>query len=99
VKRRDDAQVRAQFDPDNPNAGFGRGGRGQPPTPDPSRLTAAQVNEMVDAWLVANGALVRINDAARQHGQIRAFNNRTYDVAKAVPTVVLRNEDYGRIAQ
>jgi len=52
---------------------------------------------MVDAWLLANGALVRINDAAREHGQIRAFQNRTYDVAKAVPTVVLRNEDYGRI--
>jgi hypothetical protein len=101
AKRRDDAQVRAQFDPNNPNAGIGRGGvpagRGQLPTPDPSRLTAAQVNEMVDAWLVANGALVRVNDAARQHGQIRAFQNRTYDVAQAVPTVVLRNEDYGRI--
>jgi hypothetical protein len=97
AKRRDDAQIRAQFDPNNPNAGAGRGGRGQPPAPDPSRLTAAQVNEMVDAWLVANGALVRINDAAREHGQIRAFQNRTYDVAKAVPTVVLRNEDYGRI--
>jgi hypothetical protein len=97
VKRRDDAQIRAQFAPDNPDAGFGRGGRGQTPTPDPTRLTGAQVNEMVDAWLVANGALVRINDAAREHGQIRAFQNRTYDVAKAVPTVVLRNEDYGRI--
>jgi len=101
VMRREDAQVRAQYDPNNPHAGFGRGGvpagPGQPATPDPSRLTAAQVNEMVDAWLVANGALVRINDAAREHGQIRAFQNRTYDVAKAVPTVVLRNEDYGRI--
>jgi hypothetical protein len=99
--RRDDAQIRAQFDPANPNAGAGRGGvpagPGQPSTPDPSRLTAAQVNEMVDAWLLANGALVRVNDAAREHGQIRAFQNRTYDVAKAVPTVVLRNEDYGRI--
>ena len=97
AKRRDDAQVRAQFDPNNPNAGAGRGGRGQPSAPDPSRLTAAQIGEMVDAWLVANGALVRVNDAAREHGQIRAFHNRTYDVDKAVPTVVLRNEDYGRI--
>ena len=46
---------------------------------------------------MANKALLRINDAAREHGQIRAFNNRTYDLAKAPPTVVLRNEDYGRI--
>ena len=40
-----------------------------------------------------------INDAGREHGQIRAFNNRTFDVAKAVPTVVMRNEDYGRISR
>jgi len=32
-------------------------------------------------------------------GQIIAFNNRTFDVAKAVPTVVMRNEDYGRISR
>jgi len=49
--------------------------------------------------LVAAGVLVRINDAGRDHGQIRAFNNRTFDLARAVPTVVLRNEDYGRISR
>jgi Zn-dependent M28 family amino/carboxypeptidase len=49
--------------------------------------------------LVAAGVLVRLNDAGRDHGQIRAFNNRTYDLTKAVPTVVLRNEDYGRISR
>src|SRR6185369_17146735 len=38
-----------------------------------------------------------VNDAAMQHGLIRAFQNRTYDPAKVLPTVVLRNEDYGRI--
>ena len=37
--------------------------------------------------------------AARDHGQIRAFANSTYDAAKAIPTVVLRNEDYGRISR
>ncbi|MBM3821205.1 MAG: M20/M25/M40 family metallo-hydrolase [Acidimicrobiia bacterium] len=36
-------------------------------------------------------------DAGRDHGQIRAFNNPSYDVTKAPPTVVMRNEDYGRI--
>ena len=36
---------------------------------------------------------------AREHGQIRAFKNSTYDIAKVVPTVVMRNEDYGRIAR
>jgi carboxypeptidase Q len=32
-----------------------------------------------------------------EHGMIRAFQNRTYDPSKVVPTVVLRNEDFGRI--
>src|SRR6185369_12559944 len=30
---------------------------------------------------------------------IRAFNNRSYDITKTVPTVVLRNEDFGRISR
>src|SRR5215472_4723538 len=78
--------------------GFGgRGGRGTPPAPDPNRMTAAQVTEAFDQFLVSAGALVRINDAGMDHGLIRAFQNRTYDVAKAVPTVVMRNDDYGRI--
>jgi hypothetical protein len=96
-KRRPDDQVRQQFDPNNPNAGrFGGRGGNQPPR-DPNRLTANQVAEMTDAWLKANGALMRINDAGMQHGLIRAFQNRTYDPRKVVPTVVLRNEDFGRI--
>jgi hypothetical protein len=97
-RRIDDQQLRAQLDPNNPNPQ--RGGPGGPPQQQqqqPGRLTAAQINEQVDQFLVANGALVRINDAGRDHGQIRAFQNRTYDPTKVVPTVVMRNEDYGRI--
>jgi hypothetical protein len=97
AKRRPDDQVREQYDPNNPNAGQGgRGGRGDQPAPP---MTTRQIDEQVDAFLVANGAKVRVNDAAREHGQIIAFNNRTYDLAKAVPTVVMRNEDYGRISR
>jgi hypothetical protein len=96
AKRRSDEEVRAQYDPDNPSGGRGRGGRGDQPAPP---MTARQIDEVVDAFLVANGARVRINDAAREHGQIIAFNNRTYDIAKAVSTVVMRNEDYGRISR
>ena len=62
-------------------------------------LTAAQINEQVDQFLVANGALMRVNDSRMTNGHIRAFQNRTYDITKAVPTVVLRNEDYGRISR
>jgi hypothetical protein len=96
AKRRSDEEVRAQYDPDNPSGGRGRGGRGDQPAPP---MTARQIDEVVDAFLVANGARVRVNDAAREHGQIIAFNNRTYDIAKAVSTVVMRNEDYGRISR
>lgn len=98
MMRRDDKALKEQFDPKNPNAGRGGfGGRGAAAPADPGKLTVTQVNTQVDEWLVANKALLRINDGAREHGQIRAFNNRTFDLAKAPPTVVLRNEDYGRI--
>lgn len=96
--RADDEEMRRRFDLDNP-APSPFGNPGPAPTPDPSRLTGAKLAELIDQFLVTNGALVRLNDAGREHGQIRAFNNRTFDVTKAVPTVVLRNEDYGRISR
>ncbi len=63
----------------------------------PQPLTNGQIQEQLNQFLLDSGVLVRINDAGRDHGQIRAFNNPAYDVAKAPPTVVMRNEDYGRI--
>jgi carboxypeptidase Q len=102
AKRRDDEQVKSQYDPNNPNAGRGRGGFGGGggrggATPDPNRLTAVQVAEQIDAMLVAGGAAVRLNDAARGDGVIVAQQNRAYDPSKAVPTLILRNDDYGRV--
>jgi len=96
AKRRPDDQVRSQYDPNNPNAG--QGGRGGDQTPAPP-MTNNEINRRVDEFLVANGAKLRVNDAGREHGQIIAFNNRTFDLAKAPPTVVMRNEDYGRISR
>jgi hypothetical protein len=100
-----DQQARCRFDPalsaDASCQGLGRGrfgGPGRGAQPD-GRLTLAQVMQAVDKFLVQNQAALRVNDAARPHGQIVAFNNRTYDVTQAVPTVVMRNEDYGRIAR
>jgi carboxypeptidase Q len=72
------------------------------PTPElnaPKPLTNRQINEQLDAFLKENGALVRVNDAGREFRQIRAFNNQTFDVNKVVPTVVMSNEDFGRIAR
>ena len=97
AKRRDDDDVRAQYDPTNPQQPNFRGGPQQ--TPNPNVVPAGEVAEQLDQMLVSAGAVGRINDAGREHGQIRAFNNRTFDVTKAVPTVVMRNEDYGRIAR
>ncbi len=95
-KRLDDETLRKRLDPNAPQT-F--------PTPRPTpapregQLNGQQINEQLDKFLVDNGAAVRINDAGREHGQIRAFNNRTFDLSKTVPTVVLRNEDFGRIAR
>jgi len=100
--RRENSDVLTQFDPAAvPPAGRGGGPQG-PQNQDqqgPQRriLTANETDGLLHQFLLANGARVRINDAGRDHGQIRAFSNRNYDVTKAVPTVVMRNEDYGRI--
>ena len=72
--------------------------------PEPSKLpegqlTRAEVSRQVDQFLVDNGALARINDAGRAHGVIIAQQNGTYDWTRAVPTLVMRNEDYGRISR
>jgi carboxypeptidase Q len=103
AKRRDEAAVTAQFSSDEPQQG-GPGGPpqaqpGPPPAQDKNLLTASMVNEEFGQFLVSAGAVARVNDAGREHGQIRAFSNSTYDVTKVVPTLVMRNEDYGRIAR
>ena len=92
-KRIPDETVKAQYEA----GGRGRGGFGGRGPQDPKRLTTAQVEERIDGMLLAGGAVMRINDAARGEGVIVALQNRTMDVAKAVPTVVMRNDDYGRI--
>jgi carboxypeptidase Q len=100
-KRRADEDLRAAYDPANPDAGQrGRGqrGRGQQ-APRAGALPARELGQRIDQFLLESGARVRVNDAGREHGQIAAFNNSTYDITKAIPTVVVRNEDYGRIAR
>ena len=71
----------------------------EPPKLPKGQLTRAEVSRQVDQFLVDNGALVRVNDAGRAHGIIVAQQNGTYDWTRAVPTLVMRNEDYGRIAR
>jgi hypothetical protein len=97
-KRLSDEQVQQRFGPNaRPFPGPAATPTPSPNTPRP--LTNRQIDEQLDTFLKENGALVRVNDAGREFRQIRAFNNRTFDVNKVVPTIVMSNEDYGRITR
>ncbi len=99
-KRVSDEDMKKRFDPTDPAPQFGGRGGGAPAqtaTPRPNALTGAQIGEQLDKFLVDNKVAVRINESQLDRGAVRAFNNRTFDITKVVPTVVMRNEDFGRI--
>jgi hypothetical protein len=90
---------------DAPRRGGARRG-GAPAITD--RLSAAQIYLRVHAFLLKQGAAVLVKDAYRRAGQIATYNagtaegvpvNDRYDSSKTLPIVLLRNEDYGRIAR
>jgi len=100
AKRTTDEQAEQRFGPNARPFAFPTPSPTPTPVPGaPKPLTGRQVDEQVDAFLKENGARIRVNDAGREFRQIRAFNNRTFDVTKAVPTIVMSNEDYGRITR
>jgi carboxypeptidase Q len=99
-KRTDDKAAEERFGPNAKPFAFPT----PSPTPTPARgapkpLTNRQIDEQVDTFLKESGARLRVNDAGREFRQIRAFNNRTFDVNRILPTVVMSNEDYGRITR
>ena len=96
-KRLNDEDLKKRFDPSATPQPFPT--PAPTPTPREGQLNFQQIAEQLDKFLIDNKALVRINDAGREQGQIRAFNNRSFDVTKTIPTVVMRNEDFGRIAR
>jgi len=100
AKRTSDEQAQQRFGPNARPFAFPTPSPTPTPAPNaPRPLTNRQLNEQLDAFLKANGAEVRVNDAGREFRQIRAFNNQTFDVSKAIPTVVMSNEDFGRISR
>ncbi|HKN83417.1 MAG TPA: M20/M25/M40 family metallo-hydrolase [Pyrinomonadaceae bacterium] len=100
AKRLSDEQALQRFGPNARPFSFPTPSPTPTPAPNaPRPLTNRQVSEQLDAFLKDNGALVRVNDAGREFRQIRAFNNPTFDVNRVVPTVVMSNEDFGRIAR
>jgi hypothetical protein len=100
AKRQTDEQAQQRYGPNARPFAFPT----PSPTPTPAAnaprpLTGRQVDEQLDTFLKENGVLVRVNAAGREFRQIRAVNNRTFDVSIVVPSVVMSNEDFGRISR
>jgi len=93
-KRIDDEVLAQRLSPEERPAAPRRNQNNAPPA---NALNFREISEQVDKFIKDAGVLVRINDSGMTQGLIRAFGNRSYDPATTVPTVVMRNEDYGRI--
>jgi carboxypeptidase Q len=104
-KRIDDARAKEMYTGNNPAAGgFGPRRQQQQQQPgQPRKLSLRDVNQRAGEFLAANGALLMLTDTAvegrMEQRRVRAFNNRNFDPAKFPPTVVLSNEDFGRITR
>ena len=100
AKRLSDEQAQNRYGPNARPPAFPTPSPSPSPAPNaPRPLNNRQIAQQLDAFLKDNGAAVRVNDAGREFRQIRAFNNSTFDVNKVVPTVVMSNEDFGRISR
>ena len=100
AKRQSDEQAAQRYGPNARPFAFPTPSPTPTPAPNaPRPLSNRQIAQQLDAFLKDNGAAVRVNDAGREFRQIRAFNNSTFDVNKVVPTVVMSNEDFGRITR
>ncbi len=113
AKRMTDEQAKARYQPDPNNPAAGRGGRGgaggrggQPPAPVPEgHLSAQQVNTRLTALVRDNPPALRLvpsGNAGRIPGTIVAQNGagQQYDeIGQIGPGVILRNDDYGRMAR
>ncbi|HXE31661.1 MAG TPA: M20/M25/M40 family metallo-hydrolase [Terriglobales bacterium] len=80
--------------------GAARGGAGRGRGAAPEGLTAAEILGQTDKFLIAHGALVKVTDAGRGYGiivqQSTAGYNENPDNPN-LPTLLMGNEDYGRI--
>ena len=76
--------------------GSRRRGAGEPT----EGLSAAEIAQQVNKFLVENGALVKITDAGRPYGVIVQQSTAGYDQTPNNPNLsmlIMSNEDYGRI--
>ncbi len=94
--RRPDEQWQQQ------GGGRGRGGpqRGGGGQERPEGLTAQEITSQVNKFLVENGALVKVTDSGRSYGTIVQQSSSGYNENPDnpnLPTLLMGNEDYGRI--
>jgi carboxypeptidase Q len=85
-----------------PAAGGRRGARGAAPADGatPEGLTAAEITQQVNKFLIDNGALAKVTDAGRAYGIIAQQSSAGYNENPNnpnLPTLLMGNEDYGRI--
>ena len=76
------------------------GGRGAGNGAAPEGLTAAEIAQQVNKFLIDNGALVKVTDAGRAYGVIVQQSTAGYNENPNnpnLPSLLLGNEDYGRI--
>ncbi len=99
AQRLTDEQARERFTPRPPENRPNQNRGGNANQPMQGVVSARDVSLYVDSLLKAAGALARVNPAGMENGLIRAFNNPTFDPAKSAPTLVMRDEDYGRIVR
>ncbi len=77
-----------------------RGGRGAAADGAPEGLTAAEITGQVSKFLIENGALAKVTDAGEAYGTIRQQSSAGFNEnpnSPNLPTLLMGNEDYGRI--
>ena len=88
--------MRAQYDPTNPTAGAGPSRPAEEPPPGRLTTNASTSASISFCWRTARCCVSTTPGA----NTARFARSRTAPtIAKALPTVVLRNEDYGRISR
>ncbi len=66
----------------------------------PDNLTAAEITQQVNKFLIENGALARVTDSGRAYGVIVQQSAAGYNEnpnKPNLPSLLMGNEDYGRI--
>ncbi|MFW5973432.1 MAG: M20/M25/M40 family metallo-hydrolase [Bacteroidota bacterium] len=98
-RRYDDAELAERFRPGTSSAVPRPASRGRDVETLTSRLSAREVRTRFDAFLKDDGAAMVISPAGMDDGLIRAFANYSFNPEQALPSVVLRTEDYQRISR